>query len=131
MLGILKKLFASKEKTAQVVSNNQDLIEKLYNLTHDEKLTEIINRPHNKILLLNVYYVNFNDLLSSIISKTDERQIASVNVFSYFKDIDDINYTLKRIIPILETTVVNIKIIHDLNEIFDSIEFLRFIEDES
>lgn len=129
MFGILKKLFAGKEETAQVVSNNQELIEKLYNLTHDEKLTEIINRPHNKILIMNVYYVSFNDLLFNIISKTDERQIASVNVFSYFKDIDDLNYTIKRIIPILESSVVNIKVIHDLNELYDSIEFLRLIEE--
>ncbi len=129
MLGILKKLFAGKEETAKVVSNNQELIEKLYNLTHDQMLTEIINKPHNKILIMNVYYVSFNDLLFNIISKTDERQIASVNVFSYFKDIDDLNYTIKRIIPILESSVVNIKVIHDLNELYDSIEFLRLIEE--
>lgn len=129
MLGILKKLFPKKIETAPVVSKNQDIIEKLYNLAHDQQLGEIVQRPHNKILLLNVYYDSLDDLLINLVSKPDERQIASVNVFSYFKGIEDINYVFKRIIPIVENNTINVKIQHDLNEIFDSIEFLKSIEE--
>ena len=129
MLGILKKLFPKKIETAPVVSKNQDIIEKLYNLAYDQQLGEIVQRPHNKILLLNVYYDSLDDLLINLVSKPDERQIASVNVFSYFKGIEDINYVFKRIIPIVENNTINVKIQHDLNEIFDSIEFLKSIEE--
>ncbi len=129
MFGILKKLFTSKIETAPVISNNHDLIEKLYNLIYDDNLVLRINKPESKILLLNVYYLTFGDLLLNIVSKTSERQIASVNFFSYFRDIDDLKYTLKRIIPILESTTVNVKIVHDLNEIIDSLDFLKSIEE--
>ncbi|NTW91807.1 MAG: hypothetical protein HGA35_07765 [Erysipelotrichaceae bacterium] len=129
MFGILKKLFTSKKETAPVISNNQELIEKLYNLIYDDNLVLRINKPESKILLLNVYYLTFGDLLLNIVSKTSERQIASVNFFSYFRDIDDLKYTLKRIIPILESTTVNVKIVHDLNEIIDSLDFLKSIEE--
>lgn len=128
MFGILKKLFPAKKETTPVISKNQELIEKLYILAHDDRLAEIIKQPHNKILLLNVYYDSLDDLLINIVSKADERQIASVNVFSYFKGIDDINYVFKRIIPIVENNNINIKVLHDFSEIFDSIEFLRSIE---
>lgn len=129
MFGILKKLFTSKKETAPVISNNQELIEKLYNLIYDDNLVLRINKPESKILLLNVYYLTFGDLLLNIVSKTSERQIASVNFFSYFRDVDDLKYTLKRIIPILESTTVNVKIVHDLNEIIDSLDFLKSIEE--
>ena len=79
--------------------------------------------------MLNVYYDSLDDLLINLVSKPDERQIASVNVFSYFKGIEDVNYVFKRIIPIVENNTINIKIQHDLNEIFDSIEFLKSIEE--
>lgn len=130
MFGILKKLFPPKKETAPVVPNNQELIEKLYELQYDQNLIEIINRPENKILLLNVYYTTFNDVLLNILSKADERSIASVNLFSFFKDVEDINYTIKRLIPIIEKNNINIKIIHDLSEVIDSIKFLKNLGEE-
>ena len=130
MLDLLKKFFSKKEKTP-VISNNQELIEKLYELQYEQNLIEILNKPENKILLLNVYYVTFNDLLLNILIKQDERQISSVNTYSYFKDVEDINYAIKRIIPLIEKNNINVKIIHDLNEIFDSVKFLKTLEEES
>lgn len=131
MLEIFKKLFSSEKKIVTTTSKNQLLIEKVQTLAYNDSLQEIINIPENKILILNVYYVSFNDLLFNIINKVDERQIASVNVFSYFKTTEDINYCLKRIIPILEQNDVNIKIKHDLEELINSIEFLMNIEEAS
>lgn len=128
MLKLLKEFFYNNKKIP-VISNNQELIEKLYELQYEENLIQIFNQPENKILLLNMYYVTFNDLLLNIINKQDERQISSVNIFSYFKDINDVNYTIKRIIPIVENNEINIKIIHDLNELFDSVKFLKCLEE--
>lgn len=124
MLKLLKKFFLNKEKIL-ITPNNQELIEKLYELQYEETLIQIFNQPENKILLLNVYYVTFNELLLNILNKQDERQISSVNIYSYFKDIEDINYAIERIIPLIENNTINIKIIHDLNEIFDSVKFLK------
>lgn len=123
MLKLLKKFF-SKE-TPPTTSNNQELIEKLYELYYEENLIQIFNQPENKILILNVYYITLNDFLLNILSKQDDRQISSVNIYSYFKDIKDINYVIKRIIPLLENNTINIKIIHDLNELFNSVKFLK------
>jgi hypothetical protein len=94
-------------------------------------LHELLNVPENKILILNVYYVTFENLLFNIVNKVDERQIASVNLYSYFNETKDVNYALKRIIPILEKNDINIKVKHDLEELINSIEFLTNIEDLS
>lgn len=128
MLELLKKFFPKTEKTP-VVSNNQDLIEKLSELQYEANLFRILNQPENKLLVLNVYHISFNSLLSSILNKQAERQLASVNVFSYFQDVDDINYAFKRIIPLVEENNINIKVIHDLNEIYDAVKFLKSLGD--
>ena len=128
MLELLKKFFSKTEKTP-VVSNNQDLIEKLSELQYEANLFRILNQPENKLLVLNVYHISFNSLLSSILNKQAERQLASVNVFSYFQDVDDINYAFKRIIPLVEENNINIKVIHDLNEIYEAVKFLKNLGD--
>lgn len=131
MLGIFKKFFSSKKKTTQVTSKNQELIEKIQVLAYNEQLSNLIKEPQNKILILNVYYVSFEDLLFNIVNKLDERQIAAVNVFSYFKNTKDVNYSLKRIITILQENDINIKVKHDLEELVNSIEFLTNIGEEN
>lgn len=127
MLEIFKKFFSSKKKTIQVTSKNHEIVEKVQILAYNEYLSELIKEPQNKILILNVYYVSFEDLLFNIINKVDERQIASVNVFSYFKNTENINYSFKRIIPIIQENDINIKVKHDLEELVNSIEFLTQI----
>ncbi len=131
MLGIFKKLFSSEKKIETTTSKNQLLIEKVQTLAYNDNLHELINVPENKILILNVYYVTFENLLFNIVNKVDERQIASVNLYSYFNETKDVNYALKRIIPILEKNDINIKVKHDLEELINSIEFLTNIEDLS
>lgn len=130
MLGIFKKLFSSEKKIETTTSKNQLLIEKVQTLAYNDNLHELINVPENKILILNVYYVTFENLLFNIVNKVDERQIASVNLYSYFNETKDVNYALKRIIPILEKNDINIKVKHDLEELINSIEFLMNIEEE-
>ncbi len=131
MLGLFKKLFSSEKKIETTTSKNQLLIEKVQTLAYNENLHELLNVPENKILILNVYYVTFENLLFNIVNKVDERQIASVNLYSYFNETKDVNYALKRIIPILEKNDINIKVKHDLEELINSIEFLTNIEDLS
>lgn len=131
MLGLFKKLFSSEKKIETTTSKNQLLIEKVQTLAYNENLHELLNVPENKILILNVYYVSFENLLFNIVNKVDERQIASVNLYSYFNETKDVNYALKRIIPILEKNDINIKVKHDLEELINSIEFLTNIEDLS
>ena len=131
MLGLFKKLFSSEKKIETTTSKNQLLIEKVQILAYNENLHELLNVPENKILILNVYYVTFENLLFNIVNKVDERQIASVNLYSYFNETKDVNYALKRIIPILEKNDINIKVKHDLEELINSIEFLTNIEDLS
>ena len=131
MLGIFKKLFSSEKKIETTTSKNQLLIEKVQTLAYNENLHELLNVPENKILILNVYYVTFENLLFNIVNKVDERQIASVNLYSYFNETKDVNYALKRIIPILEKNDINIKVKHDLEELINSSEFLTNIEDLS
>lgn len=131
MLGIFKKLFSSEKKIETTTSKNQLLIEKVQTLAYNDNLHELLNVPENKILILNVYYVTFENLLFNIVNKVDERQIASVNLYSYFNETKDVNYALKRIIPILEKNDINIKVKHDLEELINSIEFLTNIEDLS
>jgi hypothetical protein len=130
MLGIFKKLFSSEKKIETTTSKNQLLIEKVQILAYNENLHELLNVPENKILILNVYYVTFENLLFNIVNKVDERQITSVNLYSYFNETKDVNYALKRIIPILEKNDINIKVKHDLEELINSIEFLMNIEEE-
>lgn len=130
MLGLFKKLFSSEKKIETTTSKNQLLIEKVQTLAYNDNLHELINVPENKILILNVYYVTFENLLFNIVNKVDERQIASVNLYSYFNETKDVNYALKRIIPILEKNDINIKVKHDLEELINSIEFLMNIEEE-
>lgn len=127
MLGLFKKLFSSEKKTTQSTSKNQILIEKVQTLAYNENLHELLNVPENKIMIVNVYYTSFEDLLFNLINKIDERQIASVNIFSYFKMTEDINYCLKRIIPILTENDINMKIKYDLEELVNTIEFLSNI----
>ena len=117
MLGLFKKLFSSEKKIETTTSKNQLLIEKVQTLAYNENLHELLNVPENKILILNVYYVTFENLLFNIVNKVDERQIASVNLYSYFNETKDVNYALKRIIPILEKNDINIKVKHDLEEL--------------
>ena len=127
MLGLFKKFFSSEKKTTQSTSKNQILIEKVQTLAYNENLHELLNVPENKIMIVNVYYTSFEDLLFNLINKIDERQIASVNIFSYFKMTEDINYCLKRIIPILTENDINMKIKYDLEELVNTIEFLSNI----
>lgn len=131
MLGLFKKLFSSEKKTTQITSKNQDLIEKVQTLAFDDNFINIINEPHNKLLIMNVYYVSFEDLLFNLVNKVDERQIASVNIYSYFKTTEDVNYCLKRIIPIIQDNDINMKLKHDLEELVNTIEFLVNLEESS
>lgn len=80
---------------------------------------------------MNVYYVSFEDLLFNLVSKVDERQIAAVNIYGYFKTTEDVNYSLKRIIPILQENVINMKLKHDLEELVNTIEFLVNLEEST
>lgn len=131
MLELFKKLFSSEKKTTQTTSKNQELIEKVQTLAFTDNLVDIINEPHNKLLIMNVYYVSFEDLLFNLVSKVDERQIAAVNIYGYFKTTEDINYSLKRIVPILQENDINIKLKHDLEELVNTIEFLVNLEETS
>ena len=131
MLELFKKLFSSEKKPTQTTSKNQDLIEKVQTLAFTDDLVDIINQPHNKLLIMNVYYVSFEDLLFNLVSKVDERQIAAVNIYGYFKTTEDVNYSLKRIIPILQENDINMKLKHDLEELVNTIEFLVNLEEST
>ena len=131
MLQLLKKLFEPKPKIKDETEYNKELIEKIYTTIYYEDLENIIFNPVNKLYLLNVYHGTFDDLLNNIFNKNSDRSIISVNVFSYFKTKDDIIYKLKKIIPILRDNKINVQVDYELNEILDSINFLKSIEEEN
>lgn len=131
MLEKFKSFFYDSNKITDSLSNNQDIIEKLYILQRDKTINKILTRPESKIYLLNVYYNSFSDLLFNLMSKQDERSIISVNTFSYFKNVDNISVTLKNIIPIIKDNKINTKVLHDLLEIYDSIIFLKQLGEDN
>lgn len=125
------KKFISLFTTTKVSDNqlkNKELVEKLYEIISIENLEDILFSPTSKIYILNVYNDNFDNFLINMLSKDSERSIVSVNIFSYFKDINNIQSILKRCIPILEQNNVNSKINYEFNEIIDSIKYLQSLE---
>jgi len=124
MLNKLKKLFFTKKIITE--SKNKELIDKISEIAYFENLEKILSDPIFKLLILNVYYTSFEELLFNLLSKESNIEISSINIKYYFKGIKDINYKFKRIIPILENNELNTKVKSDLLELIYSIKY--FIE---
>jgi hypothetical protein len=123
----LIKLFTTT-KVSDIELKNKDLVDKIYDIINIENLEDVLFSPVNKIFILNVYNNNFDDFLSNILSKYSERSLISVNIFSYFTDKENIQYKLKRCIPILEQNNIDLRIAYEFNEILDTITYLLTLE---
>lgn len=128
MLELLKKFFNSTQVIKSELKN-QELIEKIYNIVYIENLDKILFSPVGKLYILNVYNNTFDDFLSNILSKNN-RELAAVNINSYFTDKENIQYKLKRIITILEKNDINVKVEYELNEIIEAVHFLKYLEEK-
>ena len=127
MLAKLKKLmFPSKRKKIVIdIGLNEDIVERINKIVTISDLLNKICTPHGKLYLLNVYYLSFNHLAQNLINdKVTIRDISAVNVYSYFKDCYDLNDGLVKISAFIARSNLNSKVVHDLIELLDSIEYL-------
>lgn len=125
MLYLLKKLFTKSKTQIKESSLNQELVIVLSSLVYSDNINIIFNNPVNKIYILNTYTKNLNDLLDNIITSNLTRELLAVNINSYFRDISDLKYTLKRVLDIISSSKINSYIEHDLFEIVDAYEYLN------
>lgn len=128
MIKKLKNFFTSGHVIKSEVKN-QELIEKISDIIYMSNLNDILFSPSSKLYILNVYNDSFDDFLNNILIN-NSRDIIAVNINSYFKNKDNIQYTLKRIIPLLEKSDLNIKVQYELNEIIEAINFLKSLEEK-
>jgi hypothetical protein len=124
MLKFIKKIFA-QNKSINPETKNIDLINHISSILYIDDLEELLRTPTAKLYILNVYNESFNSFIDNILLKRNKDLIA-INVFSYFKNITNLQLKLKRVIKILEENDIEIKIEYEFNEI---IEFIKFIAD--
>jgi hypothetical protein len=124
----IKKLFHNSEKIVDGMTD-MDLVASLKSLLDIEDLEVIISNPEAKLYLLSVYHPSFNELLSNILTKPTNSFLISVNVYSYFRDINNLKNSIERLIPIVESNEISFKIQEELTEIVNSFLYLKELLD--
>jgi len=126
MLQRIKKVFKIKNKKIIDNQKNSDLIIQINDVLNIDNLDELLVLPESSLLLLNVYHRTFNVFLNNLLQRRVQLSIISVNVYEYFKgNTNNIRNHFERILPLLETNEINIKIKEELNEIINMITFLN------
>lgn len=103
---------------------NSDIIDLIYYIDSEENLEDIVFSPVNKLLILNVYYSTFEELLDNLTGESNVRSISSVNVNAYFNNKSALTNNLKRIVTIIRDNKLSSFVSHDLYEIAQNIEML-------
>lgn len=127
MLDVIKRIFSTQET---IISNtfNEDLVSRLYELSSDEYLDEILLSPVSKIMVINTYYSSISDLIDNLQRKNVHREIMSVNLYSYFRNrVDPISVVLSKLHRVLESIEISQLAEHDLYSIIEAYRDLKEI----
>jgi hypothetical protein len=127
MLSFLRDLLTPPKRIIEEIKN-KDLVDKIYEILSIENLDELLTNPTFKLYILNVYHSTFDELLNNVLATRVNKQIIAVNVYSYFKD-NRIKYKLERLKNILENNDIDILIKNELNEILNSLLYLKELAD--
>lgn len=128
MLKMLKKLFTPKPKLAAEKTLNLDLILKLNELKEYDNLNSLFFSPISKIMIINTYTNNFNDLSSNLYNPNFQRNsLIAINIYSYFNNNSvDFHDQLSKLIEHLSSIKISTYIEHDLYELANTfVELLK------
>lgn len=118
-----------KSTITKEVTPEEVLLSKLLEMVHDENLNALFYNPVSKLLVINTYTADFNDLTSNLYNNNFRKQIIAINVHSYFHSSQvDIKSDLEKITKCLRTHKPNLLIQHDLDELVNTYEYLKKLE---
>lgn len=118
-----------KKQNITEVTQEEQLMSKLLEMVHYEKLNELFYNPASKLYVFNAYTNDFNDLADNLYNSNFRRQIIAVNVHAYFLNSKvDIQTDLEKIANCLKTHKPNMSIQHDLYQLVETFEYLRSLE---
>lgn len=128
LLGWRNFSLVKKQKSGEL-SQEEQLMSKLLEMVHDDKVNEIFYNPVNKLYVFNTYTSDFNDLTSSLYNANFRRQIIAINIHSYFLNSKvDIKTDMEKIANCLRTHKPNMLLQHDLYELVNAYEYLKSLE---
>lgn len=106
MFGLIKKFFKdlfTKEPAIVVELYNEDLCSELTDLSYSEGLEECFSDPVNKMYILNTYSNSLDDLASSLNTPRLNKGVIAIDMISYMgRNVSGLNYTLRRLVSVLE-----------------------------
>lgn len=121
MMGVLKKLLGALYKPNIIEVDkihNENLVNEIKRLILMDGLDELMQSKTAPLYMINVHRESFIELANGILVKNDKTTITAVSLGHYFKGLDDrINYTLTRMIPILESNKISYQVESDLIEV--------------
>lgn len=117
-----------KQQTTEVTPEEQ-LMSKLLEMVHYEKLNDLFYNPASKLFIITTYTSDFNDLADNLYNSSFRRQIIAVNLHAYFLSSKvDIQADLEKIANCLRTHKPNMSIQHDLYQLVETFEYLKSLE---
>lgn len=125
MIRFLRDLLTPPKRIIEEIKN-KEIVDKIYELMSVENLDELLVNPTFKLYILNVYHTTFDELLNNVLAIKLNKQLIAVNVHTYFKE-NRIRYKLERLKTLLETNDIDILIKNELNEILNSLLYLKDI----
>lgn len=127
MLTFLKKIFVTIPVMTSVSVQNEKLVSLLLTMSQDEHLLDTLLSPMGKLLLINVYHSDFNELVRNILNDNSAGYNSGAISLEYYlkNSTDNLNQTLKRIATILESNKISNIVNSDLTELADSYSELK------
>lgn len=124
-----RNFFLVKKQTPTEVSEIEQLMSKLLEMVHYERLNALFYNADSKLYVINTYTGDFNDLTSNLYNNHFNRQIIAINLHAYFLNSKvDIKTDLEKIANCLRTHKPNMLIQHDLYQLVDTFEYLKSLE---
>lgn len=116
-----------KPRAAVVEETEQEqLLAKLLEMVQYANLNALFYNPASKLLVLNTYTADFNDLTTNLYNNNFRKQIIAINVHSYFLNSKvDIQSDMEKIVKCLKTHQPNMLLRHDLFEFVTAFEYLK------
>lgn len=125
----LGKISLIKKQQVTEITQEEQLVSKLLEMVHFEKLNELFYNPVNKLYVFNMYTSDFGDLTENLYNSQFRRQIIAINIHSYFLNSKvDIKSDLEKITKCLKTHKPNVSLQHDLYELVEAFEYLKSME---
>lgn len=125
MFKFLEKILG-KRSVKIIDSDRENLAKRISAICYDAELIDVIYTPEAKIYLLNTYSKSFSHLVELVTFSNLNRELYSVNCYSYFNNTRHI--LMKGFKHILNTLLSDTKIcpivFYDISEVVDTIEYL-------